>query len=72
MKHLPVIFSLLALFALSSCGQKEEEPETDYDSMVMTDEEEWTTSPDDKKVIAQDAIPDPQELLILEVPEQKQ
>ena len=73
MKHLPAILSLLALFSLSSCGQKEEESEIDYDNMVMADEEEeWTTVGEDQKVIANDALPDPQELIILEAPEKKQ
>ncbi len=72
MKHLPLLFSLMALFALSSCSQKEEEVEPDYDNMVMADEEEdWVSDQErDRKVIAGD-LPDPQERIILELPDPK-
>ncbi|MBS0604962.1 MAG: hypothetical protein JSS60_08020 [Verrucomicrobia bacterium] len=67
MRHLPVLFSLMALFAVSSCSQKEEGEEPDYDNMVMADEEDDFTSDEerDRKVIAGD-LPDPRELIILE------
>lgn len=58
---------LLSLLSIVSCTPKEQEQEPDYDSMVMADEEdEWSTG--DRKSIAGD-LPDPQELIILEVPE---
>lgn len=60
-------FFLLTILSIVSCTPKEEEQEPDYDSMVMADEEdEWSTG--DRKSIAGD-LPDPQELIILEVPE---
>ena len=72
MKRLPVLFSLLALFALSSCSQKEEEEGPDYDNMVMADEEDhWISDEErDRKVIAGD-LPDPRERIILELPDPK-
>lgn len=70
MRQFLVFFSMLALIGGISCTSKEEEQEPDYDHMVMADEEEeWTTG--DRKSIAKD-LPDPQELIILEVPETKE
>jgi hypothetical protein len=63
MRHLSILFYLLILTA-SSCSQKEEEQELDYDNMVMADEEndEWTPGQEkDVKVIAD---LDPQEFII--------
>ena len=68
MRLLPVIFSLVATFAVSSCTQKEQELEPDYDNMVMADEEDGFSPGDlerDRKVIAGE-LPDPRELLLLE------
>jgi hypothetical protein len=67
MRFLPLFFSLVALLA-SSCSQKQEEEEPDYENMVMADEEEpWTSDAErDRKVIAGD-LPDPQERLLLEL-----
>jgi hypothetical protein len=67
MKRLPALFSLLALVALPSCAQKEEEMEPDYDNMVMVDEDEdWISDEErDRKIIAGD-LPDPRERIILE------
>ncbi len=66
MKRLRALFSLLALFAVSSCSQKEEAVEPDYDNMVMAEEEEDVISDEerDRKLIAGD-LPDPQEQLIV-------
>jgi hypothetical protein len=63
MKKFPILFFLLALIAGSSCTQKEEEQELDYDNMVMVDEEEeWTPGNEgDTKTIAD---LDPQEFII--------
>lgn len=65
MRFLLPVFLLMQL-AISSCTQREEEQEPDYDHMVMTDEDGF--SPDDqerdRKVIVDDP-PDPQELIIL-------
>ncbi|MGC1879164.1 MAG: hypothetical protein WA678_07305 [Rhabdochlamydiaceae bacterium] len=56
------LFSLLVLLATSSCSQKEEEQELDYENMVMVDEEEeWSTDQVDGKIIAD---LDPQEFII--------
>lgn len=70
MRHLPAVFSLLALLAVSSCSQKEEEIEPDYENMVMADEGEDSISDEerDRKMIAGD-LPDPQEQLIVEPPD---
>ena len=67
MKHL----LLIALFALASCSQKQEEVEPDYENMVMADEEDdWITDEErDRKVIAGD-LPDPQEQVIIELSEE--
>lgn len=68
MRYFSLLFCL-PLFLAVCCTPKEEEQEPDYDHMVMAaDEEEWSTS--DRKTIATD-LPDPQELIILEVPEGK-
>lgn len=69
MNFLPVIFALMALFA-TSCSEKQEEEEPDYENMVMADEEDdWISDEErDRKVIAGDA-PDPQELIFLEIPD---
>jgi hypothetical protein len=66
MRHLPVLFSLVALIA-ASCSQRQEEEEPDYENMVMMDEEnDWTSDEErDRKVIA-DNLPDPQELILLD------
>ncbi len=66
MRRLPVLLSLMALFA-SSCSPKPEEEEPDYENMVMADEEDdWISDEErDRKVIAGE-LPDPQELIILE------
>ncbi len=66
MRRLPVLLSLMALFA-SSCSQKQEEEEPDYENMVMADEEDdWISDEErDRKVIASE-LPDPQELIIFE------
>jgi len=67
MRLLPVIFSLVAIIAVS-CTQKEDEQEPDYENMVMADEEDGFSQDDkekDRKVIAGE-LPDPQELIILE------
>jgi hypothetical protein len=62
MKQFPIFFSWLALLALFSCTQKEEEQEPDYENMVMADEEEWTPGQEkDEKTIAD---LDPQEFII--------
>ena len=68
MKHL----LLIALFALASCSQKQEEVEPDYENMVMAGEEDddWITDEErDRKVIAGD-LPDPQEQVIIELSEE--
>jgi hypothetical protein len=62
MKQFSVLFSLLALLTASSCTQKEEEQEPDYENMVMADEEDEWTPGQDEKVIAGDL--DPQEFMI--------
>ncbi len=63
MKHISILFSLLALITVPSCTQKEEEQELDYDNMVMADEEEeWT--PGQKNDVKAIADLDPQEFLI--------
>ncbi len=67
MKHLLL---MAALFAVTSCSQKQEEVEPDYENMVMADEEDdWITDEErDRKVIAGD-LPDPQEQVIIELSE---
>jgi len=68
MRYLPVLFSLVALFAASSCSQESREEEVDYENMVMAEleEEELMTDQErDRKVIAGD-LPDPRERIILE------
>lgn len=72
MKKWQIFFPFLALCAITSCSQKQEEAEEpDYDNMVMADEEEgWVTDEErDRKMIA-DEPPDPQELIIFELPEE--
>lgn len=71
MRFSPVL-ALSMVFIASSCSQKEEEIEPDYDNMVMADEEEdgITDEERDRKVIAGD-LPDPQERIILEAPDQR-
>jgi len=66
MKQFPVLFSVLVLLTTSSCTQKEEEQEPDYENMVMVDEadDEWTPGQErDEKAIAD---LDPQEFMILD------
>ncbi len=65
----PITIFCLLLVCTVSCTPKEEVQEPDYDHMVMgEDEEGWSTG--DRKMIAGE-LPDPQELIILEVPEVK-
>lgn len=66
MRYLLVLSCLLFLAA---CSPKEEEQAPDYEHMVMEDpsNDEWSTG--DRKSIAAD-LPDPQELIILETPQQ--
>jgi hypothetical protein len=70
MRKSSVLFCLFSFVSFVSCTPKEEEQEPDYEHMVMADdEEEWSTG--DRKIIVSD-LPDPQEQVILEVPEAKQ
>ena len=63
MKRFPILFSLVVLFALSSCSPKEEEQEPDYENLVMADDEdEWT--PGQEREGSAIADLDPQEFMI--------
>lgn len=61
----------ILLLGLASCGSGPKEEAVDYDRIVKDDKEaEWTSSPGvDGQHIAGDLFPDPQEIMIYEVPE---
>jgi hypothetical protein len=65
-----LLIPLLALIAACS-PKEEEEQEPDYENIVLEDEEEWNTDEQkDRKFIVKD-LPDPQEQVILEIPDQE-
>jgi hypothetical protein len=69
MRRFPILFSILALLATSSCEKQEEAEEPDYDNMVMADEEdEWTTGQEFNGKLITGDLPDAQEHSILEIP----
>lgn len=60
------VLYLLGMVVLAGCSQAEvEEEEPDYDEMVMLDDEEVPAEERDRKMIVE-ALPDPQELILIE------
>ncbi|MEN9343910.1 MAG: hypothetical protein RLZZ453_697 [Chlamydiota bacterium] len=59
------VLYLLGMVVLAGCSQAEvEEEEPDYDEMVMLDDEVSEEERDRKMIV--DALPDPQELILIE------
>src|SRR5438105_563701 len=72
MKHLQVILFFTAAFFVSSCSQQgvKEEEEVDYDNLVKAEDGEWTDLQHvERQKITGEIFPDPQEVVILEVPD---
>ncbi len=64
MRLFSILVSLLTLMTVSSCTQKEEEQELDYDHMVMADEEDEEWTPGQENDVKAIADLDPQEFII--------